>query len=113
MGSLDSAYEEHITCFLVPKAGQRRWAEIVWVAGWFLMTTLPYTPSHVNYSGPAWELSCETWRWLISELASEHAWGSHYWCFRYSTGEAAQISVARIAQPVPHRLHLLCRAVPY
>lgn len=72
MGSLDSAYEEHITCFLVPKAGQRRWVENC-MGSW--MVSHDYTAIHCKpckLFSPAWELSCETWRWLIPELASEH-----------------------------------------
>lgn len=68
MGSLDSAYEEHITCFLVPKAGQRRWVENC-MGSW--MVSHDYTAIHCKpckLFSPAWELSCETWRWLIPGL---------------------------------------------
>ena len=103
MGSLDSAYEEHITCFLVPKAGQRRWVENC-MGSWMVShdyTAIHSTPSHVNYSALLGSSAVRhgggsDLNWHLSRM------GSHYWCFRDSTGEAAQISVARIAQPVPH-----------
>lgn len=66
MGSLDSAYEEHITCFLVPKAGQRRWVENC-MGSWMVShdyTAIHSTPSHVNYSA------------LLGSSAVRHGGGS-------------------------------------